>query len=1849
MGTSARFEPYRQSPSLYGSQGPSSAIAEREWQDFLARHNELYQMLLGEIQTAQGQRQQPMQDWSQPSGAGRSWGGPEDMAARQMVQPVRPSGLEELLGQARFWGIEGAERMSPAELHDAITERRAGIERGAETDVGSITSAILGLASEAGGSFSKIMGDLLGPLPFANETLRKISGSETAKRWLYNLMGRTSEFTEAMRAAQPSHDKTAFEVMAATGKVAGYALPAVAAWQVVGAAGGAVPSAWAAQVPTPFMRAAIQGGLSGAILEAGNEVPAEHKAFNIALGAALGGASVLPRWGASLGLGTIGAGIGGQVGETPGERTRHAIEGAIAGAVVGLAPAIIAGHAKVRKDFKGPTDQMLDEGMALRSGRYSTPASARIVEPQQLQSGPDFTVEPQYPVRVPTPGEQRALTGRAESTLDPLAPEPLGPMDIPTNLRRAQPENVIDLNPTVPPGYEGRVGGVPEMEIPLGQQRLAAGERISEADMLRDAIRTGTPMRISNVELPTNDALAYDQAIVELENHLGRVGLSADEIDGIIFDVGNRRFMGSTGGGFGLMEIDPRTGSELITQAMRQERENWGQIQSLMGEGAAKIAQMTGVPYEQAMKQVKPLLIQEVKLGTPSQEIAQRLRWEMDDLAAMEQEQLQAVTDALKPLDISKAAASADAITKQNIIMEGGTLPEAMGKVQLTDIDVARAAKNGNPGGVTVIRSIANPLGMLRNLPEPTAEMFAEGLPAGFDVARIGPEQITFVQRGNKWDALIGPVDQIQVDQYAKFGVFEGQEVVTGSGIVGQIKSVNPATGKLRLERRYGGPPVTVRAEKVTPSRFGFQAREAPVLWDSFKADMLGYMAQETTKAGMAPVMDLADFRVTSMFQTRLGDYMDRLGINDAATRQLIEMDMNARWVEELRTIDPESNELQTGLAIESSMAEAEAEASDLHNIVESLEEKAEKRGFIWVSDPGQGGTLKDIVNPAAPDIPVDTDDAAREFLARMDRTLPDLNPAAEVPAEVAMMVPTDAQRVPHLGTEFKADHLVNSIDDLEREVFALGSGGAGLPPGGGGGGSLPPGPDFGRFLPPGDKNPLGAQFDRVRRADPQKMYELNHRFQGLLSSGVRYTRYATLKLEQMLTEAGVDLGRAWQHYEEYSTAQTRAFNEGHPWISEWGDIMREFPGRTLRDGTVTRIHEIENYNQRMAAFWRLRDSHGLSEAKVKQMIQADDRITSFMHRFAQFLAGDDAFVFDMDREIFRYMPHVRARQAQDAKNPYDVSFLPDQLQFFGEFAREGNLQFRIMDARELGNYMVRSAMAYKYENAAWHQLVNAWQDPRIPEAMREYMLDYANLSRYGYDPSGELAIRGIQGVMNKVFQTPVTAREAQHLLNAPSSAMYMSMLAGRMSIFFRDAMQPLLALAKVEAPFMGGVYKDVLTGAKASPTNAEISHLREIYQRGLDGGWIQKENPNLESAGMFEEATGEGTELPQVPTVPAGSPILQDILAGSAEGQAARRELAARIGDAAHGLPAWLVRPSQSNVSTLKWYGRQGQLHRLIVGEAAYRQAHTYLRVYRQSHISAIGSRNPAEAQPYDMTGSWFDNSLEGRSFFGSFEPPIRRRLKELVEQGDDEGAARLFAREVSHWSQFKYGRKEMPQVLRRNVGRLASMLGNFTGQFIEAFNSSLSNGSMRHRVRYLSIIGGMSALMYYLKNKTGWSFNRWAWLPHAFEYAGGPLLQAGATAVAGLSGIMARANDRRPSPLEQGALEQIAGDAPGMGMADYFPYTGYVRSAAEYMSAYEGINPLEQAARYTVTGDRGSRIDVERMIEDYARRREPGGHIPQGSLSPNGGLMPGQGAPAFPQGFRYPTQPPRPTGAQQ
>lgn len=1850
-----------------------SAVAGTEWATFLARRKELVDLML----------QSAMPEPAPPAPPDPN--DPNSLSLNHV--PVAPGAGQiapspDQIGQARFWDIPNPERMSAAELQHEIDQRRADVPKEQRTSLTSALFAGGAAAAASAGAAAGLIGHVfenLSSVPFMPSTLRNMLSNDRSKMFWQGLQSNAAEAVEAARAMQPDSDSSAFQFLTGAGTMAGYALPAIAAWEGLGAVAGIPQLSWLGRTGTPLVRVAAKGALTSALLEDPN-APVETKVMNLGLGALLGGASA---WGgtvgASIALGTMGAGVGAMVGDTPEDRKRHALEFGVGGAILPmLAPVAASAFAKVRRAFPDGTTPQVGKSMTPFGGLEAEPGTG--VPPESDAEWSVINDKPQIsgnPVPKMLPGPQGALPPVPETASDlasMLREQPalvLGPEGVPVEAQPSEARNfLIQSEPRAL--LPARTGDLPGTEYPTVEysdpqeqqavlesikriqdretfdyQRNAPEEAKGFASVTRGpahlldskvAAVDGTPLRVFHGTQasfedfdPTKldedalfgpgiyhtestsiaDGYAGDFATTwidgghaQAQQVLQALPTATQEADQILF----YRALNQTYLAYG---IDPAPFQQLgidITGLLKPASNpnvrpafldiknpldidghvdpyEFDRIMSYLEKEYPDSGPEASINYSEVRQQFQD---GEIRTGGdlyhalsggeityPGDSLKASFNAILRELGydgithiggirtgnaphrvwiAFDPSQVHPAY-APKNLNVTKAQDAAEAITKQATVMESVTLPEAVGKVQITDSDVVSAAKATNPGGVSIVRGVGKPLDIMAEHPD-----------------------VQFVEREGKLDALIGEFTPEMVLDYKHFGTYEGNVVTTASGIEGEVLHVN-GKGMVTLRRTGGGPPLRVKAENVFPSRWGDPMYSVEDMWPSFKADLLRYMNEQSEQAGMAPVQDIWDPRVAGEMQGHLGDYLDRRGITDPATRHVIDRAINESFVNEAKDLDPEARELQGRLGDEATVEANDKEDSKL-SMPFSLEEKASPKGFIWLSKPdGDGGILKDVLNPeSGHEIRFDTDDAAEEFLKNVDRTAPDLTPASDVPFEVMESVPVGAQFEPQLGYEEELSLMQRDAVEMERQLDKMGAGGGGVggsePPAGLPPGSQPPEPQG--QLGSGPRQTLGGQFQALYHEAPSKYADLVRRWSG---NHLRYSRYMFSALQDSLERVGLDLGKAWEHIEALETSRVKSDNEAHDWLRRGEEIMDEFPPELHRSGFVTRTHEIISDPERYRRWWGLINK-GYSQAKIKSMIAADERISDIFHRLYIEALGLKNTSLTPEREIFRYISHIRQRQAQGplASDSYDPrGLLSPEFEFFAEYARDNNLQFRMMDTRQLLQHYVRSLMFRKYQAEPYANLVRTWQDPRIPESISHLLLDHARAMRYGYQAAptlGMKAVRGVlEGVLGKVgLDVPISDAEAARLAGKPLGWMYRGMLAGRTSIFFRDGTQPLMALAKVRGGFMAGVYKDILMYWRKGAGREQII---ADYETALQHGWVTRDRTPMEglTVSTFEEQPGVSGQL----------------LDMSPE-QVARREKLAKLGDTL--LPGWL-RKFDNTTNTLKYYGMEQQLNQFISGLSAFRQAKAGLAEFRHLETQAALSGDPSLAMSY--------RDFAKRSFFSSFQGPIARKLQSLVEAGQDEEAAAMFAREVTKWSQQVYTTREKPEVLRAGFGRMASFLGNFTGQFIEGANAALRYGEPEHRARALMVLGGFSYAMHKAGQALGLrNLENWAW-SSALHYVGSPLLEAGAQFVLALGGAAAMADERNPSELQTTAITSLPQLAPVLG--SFNPYAGYIKSADALTQAAQGTNPAVGIARYLITGDRGSGID--QLLQSQARAK--------------------------------------------
>lgn len=1238
----------------------------------------------------------------------------------------------------------------------------------------------------------------------------------------------------------------------------------------------------------------------------------------------------------------------------------------------------------------------------------------------------------------------------------------------------------------------------------------------------------------------------------------------------------------------------------------------------------------------------------------------------------------------------TEAEAQASVISKQAALAEAPDMaPELIRAAEITDHHVVKAVAQTNPGGVSVVRGVTDPSaailgGQAAGVPvrlveyRPTSQRpLPIALDQQFDEEPLINEVLQdehfqslvafqnaqpVVEAPPRIDALVGDITDAQLAQYSEHGLFVGQEVTTASGVEAIVHKV-PTTprGKVVVKRAGGGPPLTLKYENVLPGSksTGTTTHDADALWESFKLDTMMEIGDDATREGLPAPTSIFDPQVMEMIGDHVEEFLDARGVTAAGERQILMAEFNSRWVRDLKTLAPEEAEIFDGAMAQ--LDDAVNRGVD-RSIELPLEEKAESKGFMWLSAPENGGILQDMSNPlGSHEFAMETDEAAEEFLRTVNREIPDLMGDGQIPPEILGGIEgsgASSQFEPALGAEDLAASLDDQAGAWEETVAeaeaAAAAGVPGAEPGTGwqfGEGSRRVnwewGTEEGMYrndpayremldammadertgmgqgppqIPPGGRRPgsvegpippepeaevketLREQFRKKTMADPEGLGATLERLNGLRSRFLEWTRYRMLHVEEVLNKSGITLGRAWEHYDALSNGITRMHEEMRPWLKEASVILRQMDSRALREGAVTRIHEIQDHGARMNAWVSYAKKRGWGQRRMVRNIAADEQLKAFNAKFFQYLVKDPAYALTAEREIMQYMSHVRARQARGmGTEAYkDNGFLSPRTEFFAEFARDGNLQFRVMDARTLTHHMLRAAMWKKNVGPAWEQLSKAWSfqvpdhwpNANLIRQTQASVLDFARVAKQGHDAEHDFAVKAVRGLFRNVLKTPVTTREAVQLLNMPTRLMYPAYLGLRTAVLFRDSIQPLLAGAKVGTRTIAAVYRDVL----GSPTVA-----REMYQRGIMGGWIERGQQQFESAGFMETPLNMEFD-------PA------NVTAGSNW----RRELVSRAGDLAREASPQILRGADPLNLPLKPYQRLGEFNRMISGEAGYRRATQAIADFR-SNVLRTAMDTPEEVGAR-QAAHW--NGLMEESTAGTFEPPIQRKFQELLHAGQDDEAAKLIAREVANWSQFRYGIRELPPAARGTFGRVGLMFGNFSGQMIHALSSMSRNGSVKARVGGWLTVGAVTATLAALKAKTGWGFDKWIWNP---VFTGGPAVEPAMEMMQTVAGVTSDIRGYGMSPTQEAASVSTLGmDPAATAFRNFNPYYGAFEGATQLEAAARGINPGEQALRYMLTGDRGSRIDLTNILEERARGPSPTSTGPSRAFPVGGGLAP-------------------------
>lgn len=667
-----------------------------------------------------------------------------------------------------------------------------------------------------------------------------------------------------------------------------------------------------------------------------------------------------------------------------------------------------------------------------------------------------------------------------------------------------------------------------------------------------------------------------------------------------------------------------------------------------------------------------------------------------------------------------------------------------------------------------------------------------------------------------------------------------------------------------------------------------------------------------------------------------------------------------------------------------------------------------------------------------------ENEDAAREFLAGIQREPIDDSPVGHVPLEV-METPLGYSMTGGMtpgvyrDAEHWLDHTTEFLEDLEPPPS---------PPGGDGPGGLPPVGDFPR-LPEGD-DPWGSAFESARKDHPAAYRKALGKLDSLLTRAYLPTRNYAIRLDNLLRPLGIP------SFERLITNMQNAHNimvsKAFPWEQRAIAELEKIPRKLRRDGTLWNIMNSEVGN------WHLMmDEVGMS-AEERQAVRNLHDI------FIQFDIDEVIHAFPKIAERESFVNHFKrfeeALPGEGARHPRKATFGPAEVESEGvDWVAEKNIDAIV------ARYF-RSFYKTQYMNAPYELLRNAVKDRRVPQVIKDGVGGWAKARMWGLDPTKDILIKGVHSIVNRlagVAGQRVSIGEISSLLHAEMSLGYHSALGGRPDVIIRDMPQALIGIMHVGmekgAPILVKILRDK-------------EYRKAAFDLAFDAGWAvpghgMAVDPDIFGGSAFT-ALEPGRELTisQLPVVERTVDWLSD-------------HVVKRMGLGRGLQGSW--------ADLLKTYGTLSDIWRVWNGMTGYDTAWKALAKYDAGKLYRTGSVEELERQ-------LLDDARVAR-----FQGPIQDGFLEFARKGDFEGAARYFGRHVAD-SQIRYGMAEHPQVWRNlgpQTGRRAMKYLSYNSQMMANFGQIISDPRItaKNKVAYLGQVGGMQFLFGLGMAYTGWN----------------------------------------------------------------------------------------------------------------------------------------------------------------
>lgn len=1088
----------------------------------------------------------------------------------------------------------------------------------------------------------------------------------------------------------------------------------------------------------------------------------------------------------------------------------------------------------------------------------------------------------------------------------------------------------------------------------------------------------------------------------------------------------------------------------------------------------------------------------------------------------------------------------------------------------ITDADVAAATAASNPGGFHVVKGVEDMKSMMEGLMDSQFKGSYDGLIKAFRPV---------LHPSGRFDVLVSSLGEItdqMVADYTRTGFFPGMDVVVKkSGKLAKVVNIQGDHIKWQSEGQAKRNRTTISTfDKLDAQPNARQIFEAPDLYDKFKDGAIANVSMLKQQANQDPSTEWIEPIVYQNLSKEFEKFAAAQGIDDPGVKGALYRYFDQRYIEDVQALA--QNDVDKAWAQDTAINELDSQSQDGPD----LHLMASMKGFDLTTRDEGGFVLHDQLGTEK--IPLENEGAVAEFLANApsDR-VPNVTPASEVPADAVPQYgdgnPSEQPSADHEDEQLIEDILAG--EDLSEDDLNEAMGGSQGPPaagGGGGAGQPPNGPPTGNAGQGGPPEPPnGGVPDRMakrarrgalkRELDREGVYNAMHRYQrSLYTKLFSPMRVVFANLQNDLHNAGATSLKPWESFDRIISGMDVAHNETFPYLEETGAQLQRVARKKLRDGSWSRMWLMQDPVQRALYAKANKFDNGEIDAMSKL-----DRAIVKMHNDQ----GENGI-----HMLDRLKSFVRASRAnheakQFGDKSYPISDYPE-VGFFGEQAQSTRMRFEAIDPRRIVRQYIRSWGFSRHAGQAWQDSLDQWRSVRAVEVegkrpfapLADQVLDWMDFVKRGPEPGKELAVKVVNRTL-RFMGVPLTHGETRRLMQGFQNSMYQALQGWRLHVIIRDSTQPLLSAPTVGYEHLGAAYK---TAAKLGSTD-RYNMMERAYQYGV----TQHRIPRVEGTGIFE---AEGP----------------DVSSQFNAFQRGTRAVGQAVGDVVRdATPRGLRGLDLSVFGPLGLYTREGEWNRIIVGEAAYSKfGKEWQNFQLQKRIAA--SLGDMALMP-DVDQLVKDLNAD------SFRPAIARGIRDQIVAGNIEGphgAMGMYMRAIADRTQFTYGGRHAPPVIRTTGARMGYALGNFSSQSIALAKEFSSFGSPAHKLAALATIAGVTGALEYMHRKTGWNFRNWEWW-QSLLFTGSPIAKSAMDTFQTANAAQQVLTQQNPG---RDATDQLTSITPSNVFADfvrtYNPLQGAVYTAGGIGRALESPSPASTLAQFMITGGTRGPADSYQQI---------------------------------------------------